>query len=62
MSRAGLAALIGVLGFLAYVALVIVVADAIIGTHWLVELAYFAAAGVLWVFPARALLLWGAGR
>jgi hypothetical protein len=62
MSRPATASLIGILGFLAYVALVMVASDWVIGTHWVAELLFFAAAGVVWVWPARRLMFWGAGR
>jgi hypothetical protein len=60
MSRAMLALLIGVLGFLAYVAVVVVVADQVVRLHWVLQLLYFGVAGIAWVWPARALMFWGA--
>jgi hypothetical protein len=61
MSRTATASLIGIVGFLGYVVLVMLLADLVIGTHWLLELLFFAVAGVVWVFPAKRLMIWGAG-
>ncbi len=60
MSRPFLAAIGGVLGFLAYVAAVVVLADHVLAMHWLVQFAYFVVAGTVWAWPARALILWAA--
>ena len=60
MSKPMLAGMIGVLGFLLYVAAVIMLADHVLGTHWTVEFVYFALAGIVWVWPAKALIIWGA--
>jgi membrane protein implicated in regulation of membrane protease activity len=60
MSRPLLALLLGLVGFATYVGAVVVVADWILPLHWLVQLAYFALAGVAWVWPARALMFWAA--
>lgn len=60
MSKPMLAGIIGVLGFLFYVAAVIMLADYVLGTHWTVELVYFALAGIVWVWPAKALIIWAA--
>jgi hypothetical protein len=61
MSRPIIALLAGLLGFATYVAVVIVLADWVLTLHWVVQLAYFAVAGVGWVPPARRLMFWGAG-
>jgi hypothetical protein len=53
---------LGLLGFLAYIALVVTLADRVSGLHWAVQALYFVAAGVLWVLPAHYLMLWAAGR
>jgi hypothetical protein len=37
MSRTATASLIGIVGFLGYVVLVMLLADLVIGTHWLLE-------------------------
>ena len=60
MSKTTLAGIIGVVGFLLYVAGVIILADQVLGTHWIVEFIYFALAGVIWVWPAKALIIWAA--
>lgn len=60
MSKPMLAGIIGILGFLLYVAAVIMLADYVLGTHWTVELVYFALAGIVWVWPAKALIIWAA--
>lgn len=62
MSRPGIAVILGVTGFLAYVGVVVALADHVLHLHWLVQLAYFVTAGIAWVWPARVLMFWGAGR
>lgn len=61
MSRPILALLAGLVGFAAYVGVVVVLADWVLTLHWLVQLAYFLVAGLAWVPPARRLMFWGAG-
>ncbi len=61
MPRPLIALLAGILGFLLYVGAVVVLADWVLRQHWLVQLLYFLVAGVAWVWPARALMFWGAG-
>lgn len=61
MSRPILALLAGLVGFVAYVGVVVVLADWVLTLHWLVQLAYFLIAGLAWVPPARRLMFWGAG-
>jgi hypothetical protein len=39
---------------------VIILADHVLGTHWTLEFVYFALAGIVWVWPAKALIIWGA--
>jgi hypothetical protein len=60
MSKPMLAGIIGIIGFLLYVAVVIILADHILGTHWTLEFIYFALAGIVWVWPAKALIIWAA--
>lgn len=60
MSKSMLASIIGIIGFLLYVAGVILLADHVLGTHWTLEFVYFALAGIAWVWPARALIIWAA--
>jgi uncharacterized membrane protein YdjX (TVP38/TMEM64 family) len=62
MSRPAIAAVVGILGFLAYVGVAVALADHVVLQHWIVQLAYFVVAGVAWVWPARALMFWGAGK
>lgn len=61
MSRRPVALLAGLLGFLFYVAGVLVVADLVHGLHWAVELVFFAVAGIAWVWPAKRLIVWALG-
>jgi hypothetical protein len=58
MSRTPIAILAGLTGFFLYVLLVLLVADHVRALHWAVELLFFAVAGVAWVWPARALMVW----
>jgi hypothetical protein len=58
MSRTSIAALAGIAGFLLYVVVVLVVADHVLALHWLVELVFFAVAGIAWVWPAKWLIAW----
>ncbi len=58
MSRPTIAALAGIAGFLAYMVIVLLAADHLRQAHWLVELAFFAVAGIVWVWPAKALIAW----
>lgn len=60
MSKPTLAGIIGIIGFLVYVAAVIILADHVLGTHWTLEFIYFALAGIVWVWPAKALIIWAA--
>lgn len=60
MSKPMLAGIIGIIGFLAYVAATIILSDHVLGTHWTLELIYFALAGIIWVWPAKALIIWAA--
>jgi hypothetical protein len=58
MSRSAIATLIGIAGFLAYVVVVLLLADHVRALHWTVELLFFAVAGVAWVWPAKRLIVW----
>jgi hypothetical protein len=62
MSRVLPASVLGVLGFLAYVVAVVTLADLVTPLHWAVQALYFLVAGVLWVLPARWLMLWAARK
>ena len=59
--RTALALPIGLLAFLAYVGLVVVLADPVLGLHWAVQALYFVVAGLAWTWPARRLMVWAAG-
>jgi hypothetical protein len=60
MSRIPIAVCLGLGGFLAYTIAAVILADRLGPMPWPVQLVYFAVAGVLWVFPARWLMLWAA--
>jgi hypothetical protein len=60
MSRIPVAAVVGLLGFVLYVMAVVALADHVLRLHWLVQVAYFTAAGVAWAWPAKALMYWAA--
>jgi hypothetical protein len=61
MSRIAVAGIAGVLGFLFYVGLVVALADHVLPLHWLAQLLYFVFVGVAWAWPAKLLIIWGAG-
>jgi len=58
MSRPAIATIAGIAGFLAYVVLVLLVADWFRQMHWTVEMLFFALAGIAWVWPAKRLMMW----
>lgn len=58
MSRKIIASLLGLFGFVAYVVAAVTLGDQVADTNVLVQTVYFLAAGVLWTFPARWLMLW----
>ena len=60
MSRSTLAFLIGVVGFVVYILVVVALGDFVVDAHWALQLIYYATAGIIWVFPARRLIIWGA--
>jgi hypothetical protein len=61
MTRPIIALFAGLVGFAAYVALVVVLADFVLDLHWVLQLAYFLVAGIAWAPAARRLMFWGAG-
>lgn len=61
MSRIAVAGITGILGFLLYVGAVVALADHVLPLHWLVQLAYFVVVGIAWAWPAKRLMIWGAG-
>lgn len=62
MNRIAFAAVIGVLGFLLYIGLAVTLADHVLEWHWLLQIPYFALAGVAWAWPAHKLILWAARK
>ena len=62
MSRIPVAVLVFLVGFVAYVAVAVVLADVVLGLHWTVQALYFVVAGVAWAWPTRALMFWAARR
>ena len=62
MSRAPAALLIGLVGFAAYLAVVLALSDFVLRMHWTVQLIYFALAGVVWAWPAMRLIYWSGGK
>jgi hypothetical protein len=60
--RVLIAAPLGLVGFVAYIALAVTLADRLAGLHWALQALYFVVAGVLWALPAHFLMLWAAGR
>jgi len=62
MTRILFATIVGLVGFVAYLAGAVVLADQVATLHWTVQLAYFLVAGVLWVVPAHFLVLWAARK
>lgn len=57
-SRALLATLIGVTGFLLYVGAAVTLADHVLPLHWTLQVLYFVIAGMAWTVPARWLMVW----
>ena len=62
MLRIPVAVLIFLVGFVAYVGVVVARADHVLGLHWTVQAGYFLVVGVAWAWPARALMFWAARR
>ena len=62
MSRVPVATVAGLVGFTAYVALAVTLADWVAPMHWAVQALYFLAAGTLWVLPVRSLMYWAARK
>ncbi len=60
MSRIAIAAVGGTLGFILYVMAVVALADHVLALHWLVQVVYFVVAGLIWAWPAKALMFWAA--
>jgi hypothetical protein len=60
MSRGKIALLIGVIGFIAYIGIVVVIGDFFVRQHWVIQALYYAVMGFVWVFPVIRLIKWGA--
>jgi hypothetical protein len=60
--RIVVATLIGLAAFALYVMGAVALADLVAPLHWIIQLAYFVLAGVLWVLPAKWLMYWAARR
>lgn len=60
-TRILVATVVGLAGFVAYIAAAVTLFDAVSPYHWAVHALYFLVAGVLWVLPARWLMFWAAG-
>lgn len=58
MSRTPIAVLAGITFVIAYVTAAISIPDAVGRMNWAIEAAYWALAGIAWVFPVRWLMLW----
>jgi hypothetical protein len=58
VGRGGIALLVGLIGFFAYLLIVLEVAALLAGSHWALEFLFFAVAGVIWAFPAARLIRW----
>jgi hypothetical protein len=58
LPRKLIASLLGLSGFVAYVAVAVILGDHVTDANVLVQTVYFLAAGVLWTIPARWLMLW----
>lgn len=61
MSRSTLAFLIGAVGFIGYIVVVVTIGDFFVQQHWTIQLVYYVTVGIIWVFPAKRLIVWGAG-
>jgi hypothetical protein len=62
MRKSTLAILIGLIGFFAYIGVVVALGDYFVHGHWALQLLYYGAVGILWVWPAKWLMYWGAGK
>ncbi len=59
--RVPIAVVLGLAGFVAYLALAVVIGDQVVRAHWAIQALYYLVAGSLWVLPARWLMYWAAG-
>jgi hypothetical protein len=60
MSRGKVAFLIGTVGIIVYIAVVVALGDVIIRQHWAIQMFYYVFFGIIWVIPAKRLIIWGA--
>lgn len=60
MPRSALAFLLGLFGFVAYIGAAVALGDVVVHRHWLLQLLYYVVAGIVWVFPAKWLIVWAA--
>jgi hypothetical protein len=60
MTRTPIAIVAGLAGFGLYVLAVVTLADQVLALPWPAQAAYFVIAGIAWVWPARALMVWAA--
>lgn len=57
-TRKFIGTIIFILGMTIYALLAMVFADIVTDRHWLVQLAFFTVAGLVWVPPAGLLITW----
>jgi len=62
MPRVALASLLGLSGFLLYVVAAVTLGDLVVDRHWTLQALFYAAAGILWVWPAKRLMFWAARK
>ena len=60
MSRTVIALAAGLVGLVAYLLIVLAIADHVIGLHWAVQAVFFLVAGVAWAWPIARLMRWSA--
>jgi len=58
MSRVPVAVIGGLVGFAAYVAVVVALGDHVANANWALQALYFVIVGTVWVLPVRWLMLW----
>lgn len=61
-ARVPIATVGGLLFIAAWIAGATVLGDAVRGLHPVLQFAYYAVAGFVWVFPIRWLMLWSVGK
>lgn len=58
MSRIAIATIAGLVGMTVYIVAIMLMGDFIHSLHWAIQAIFFAVAGLVWVFPAKALMYW----